>query len=139
MINHDSAEYATLLTKKTYEFLGGTEDRLERFATLCQSSPGWDGDDAKPLQVASIVSLNVFCEHVKAMSDGVPALCMTKEGTLEINVERNDVCFYIRFIDAKTVEIWKSDETEDGVLTFLTRNALIESLCPRTIVEFHNV
>lgn len=139
MINHDSAEYATLLTKKTYEFLGGTEDRLERFVALCQSSPGWDGIDAKPMQVASIVSLNVFCEHVKAMTDGVPALCMTTEGTLEINVERRGICFYIRFIDAKTVEVWKSDETEDGILTFLTRNALIESLCPRNIAEFHNV
>lgn len=125
-----------LLSDKAYAFLR-SDERFERFVALCNAEPGWDGRDAKSIQIASIVSFNLFCEHVSHMTlEQEPALCLNADGCLEAFQEQGELSVYIRFIDARTVEVWKSDETEDGQPVAITRQALEESLGSRNFVEF---
>lgn len=126
-----------LLSDKAYGFLR-SDSRFDRFTALCNAEPGWDGRDAKSIQIASVVSFNLFCEHVSHMRlEAEPSLFLGHDGCLEVSQVDEDLTVHIRFIDARIVEVWKSDESEDGQPVPLTRQALEAALGSRGLVEFH--
>lgn len=125
-----------LLSENALDFLGD-ESAYERFVVLCNAEPGWDGQDAQALTAASVVSLNLFCQYVKRLS-GITGLYLSVDGCLEVAYEKEDISVNITFVDARTVDIWISDESDAGVKTRIGLVELKQALGKRNLAEFHD-